>query len=150
MNWLFYIAALIGVLATAEDLYRRRISNITCAAAFILGLGAQIWLHGLRGAGSSLLGTGAGFVVFLIFFLLGGMGAGDIKLMAGFGAVLGWSQTWMAALLTAIVGGLFAMGYLLVRKLRKTPKDAAGSRGKESIPYAPAITLGVLLSFAAR
>jgi prepilin peptidase CpaA len=150
MNWLLYIAILIGVLATAEDLYRRRISNVTSAAAFALGLGTQTWLHGLRGAGNSLAGTLVGFVVFLIFFLLGGMGAGDVKLMAGFGAVLGWSQTWVAALMTAIVGGLFALGYLGICKLRKSSKDAAGNKGKESIPYAPAITLGVLLSFAAR
>ena len=148
MKWLLSISILIGVLASVEDLYRRRISNRTSLAAFALGLGAQTALHGLRGAGNALAGTFIGFLVFLIFFLLGGMGAGDIKLMAGFGAVLGASQTLMAALLTAIVGGLLAMGYLLARKLRRKPhKDAAAP---EAIPYAPAITLGVLLSFAAR
>ena len=45
--------------------------------------------HGWRGAGSALLGTLAGASVFLIFYLLGGMGGGDVKLMAGFGALLG-------------------------------------------------------------
>ena len=148
MNWLLSISVAIGVLATAEDLWRRRISNKTSLAAFALGLAAQTTLHGLPGAGNALAGTFIGFAIFLIFFLLGGMGAGDIKLMAGFGAVLGAGQTLMAALLTAIVGGLLAMGYLLARKLRRKPqKDAAAP---EAIPYAPAITLGVLLSFAAR
>ena len=148
MYWLLSISILIGLLASAEDLYRRRISNKTSAAAFALGLAAQTALHGLKGTGNALLGTLIGFVVFLIFFLLGGMGAGDIKLMAGFGAVLGAGQTLMAALLTAMVGGLLAMGYLLVRKLRGIPRQE-GAR-PEAIPYAPAITLGVLLSFAAR
>ena len=156
MNWFLSISILIGVLATAEDLYRRRISNPTTVAAFALGLAAHTALRGLRGAGDSLAGTIIGFLVFFIFFLLGGMGAGDIKLMAGFGAVLGTAQILMAALLTAIVGAFFAMGYLVLRKLRrKTRSDAAETEGNrkgavEAIPYAPAITLGVLLSFAAR
>ncbi|MBI3667293.1 MAG: prepilin peptidase [Acidobacteria bacterium] len=148
MRWLFYISILIGVLATIEDLWRRQISNKTAAAAFALGLGAQTALRGVRGAGDSLAGTFIGFFVFFIFFLLGGMGGGDIKLMAGFGAVLGAGQTLMAAFLTAIVGGLLAMFYLLVKKLRGRTKHNAAE--PEAIPYAPAITLGVLLSFAAR
>ena len=152
MTWLLAISILIGVLATAEDLYRRRISNKTAAGAFLLGLAAQTLLYGWKGAGNSLGGTFVGFIVFLIFFLMGGMGGGDIKLMAGFGAVLGAGQTLMAALLTAMVGGLMAMTYLLVRKLRKKQgADTAVWKGAaEAITYAPAITLGVLLSFAAR
>lgn len=148
MIWLLSIAILIGVLATAEDLWRRQISNKITVAAFALGLAAQTLLHGLKGAGDSLGGTVLGFVVFFIFFLMGGMGAGDIKLMAGFGAVLGVSQTLQAAFLTAIVGGLVALLYLLVRRIRKQHDNVAA--GQESIPYAPAITLGVWLSFAAR
>ncbi len=148
MHWLLSISILIGAAATAEDIWRRRISNKTSAAAFGLGLGAQTALHGWKGAGSSLAGTLVGFLVFFVFFLLGGMGAGDIKLMAGFGAVLGASQTLLAALLTAIVGALFALGFLLVRKLRSSIPISA-TKGPEAIPYAPAITLGVLLSFAA-
>jgi len=148
MYWLLSIAILIGVLATAEDLWRRQISNKTTLGAFTLGLAAQTALYGLKGAGNALAGTVLGFLVFLVFFLLGGMGAGDIKLMAGFGAVLGAGQTLQAALLTAIVGALFAVLYLLVRKVKgKSKVDAAEA---EAIPYAPAITLGVLLSFAAR
>jgi prepilin peptidase CpaA len=149
MNWLLAICVLIGVLATAEDLWRRQISNKTTVAAFGLGLAAQTALHGLKGTGNSLAGTFIGFMVFFVFFLLGGMGAGDIKLMGGFGAVLGASQTLQAAFLTAIVGALFAMLYLLVRKMRK-PQTTPDAGEREAIPYAPAITVGVLLSFAAR
>ncbi len=150
MNWPLTIAIMVGVAATAEDLYRRRISNTISVAALLLGLAVQTTLHGLRGAGDSLAGTVAGFLVFFIFFLLGGMGGGDIKLMAGFGAVVGWSQILMASLLTAIVGALFAMAFLLVRKLKRNKQTDAAAKAAEAIPYAPAITLGVLLSFAAR
>src|SRR5437867_6136770 len=107
MYWLLTISVLIGALATVEDLYHRQISNKISIAAFALGLAAQTALHGLRGAGNSVAGSVVGFLIFLIFFLLGGMGAGDIKLMAGFGAVLGLSQILQAALLTAILGAIF-------------------------------------------
>jgi len=110
---------------------------------------AQTALYGLKGLGSALGGTVAGFLVFLIFFLLGGMGGGDIKLMAGFGAVIGLSRIVPAAVMTAIAGALFALGYLLVRKIRGKSKDTDKATEPEAIPYAPAISLGVLLSFAA-
>ena len=148
MYWLLSISILVGALATVEDLRRRQISNKTTAGAFALGLAAQTALHGLKGDGSSLAGSVTGFLVFIIFFLLGGMGAGDIKLMAGFGAVVGFSQILQAALLTAITGAVFALLYLLAGKLRGQFRKGAGKA--EAIPYAPAITLGVLLSFAAR
>jgi prepilin peptidase CpaA len=149
MYWLLSIAVLIGVLATVEDIWRRQISNVTTVGAFALGLVAQTALYGLKGLGSALGGMAAGFLVFLIFFLLGGMGGGDIKLMAGFGAVIGLSRIVPAAVMTAIVGALFALGYLLVRKIRGKSKDTDKAAEPEAIPYAPAISLGVLLSFAA-
>jgi prepilin peptidase CpaA len=149
MYWLLSIAVLIGVLATAEDIWRRQISNTITVGAFALGLVAQTALYGLKGLGSALGGTAAGFLVFLIFFLLGGMGGGDIKLMAGFGAVIGLSRIVPAAVMTAIAGALFALGYLLVRKIRGKSKDPNKAAEPEAIPYAPAISLGVLLSFAA-
>jgi prepilin peptidase CpaA len=149
MYWLFSIAMLIAILATAEDLRRRTISNKTTAGAFALGLAAQTALYGLKGLGSALAGTAAGFLVFLVFFVLGGMGGGDVKLMAGFGAILGLSRVWQAALLTAILGALFAMAYLLVRKIRGQSSQHHKAAAPEAIPYAPAISLGALLSFAA-
>ena len=149
MYWLLSIAGLIGIVATAEDLRRRQISNKTSLGALVLGLAAQTALYGLRGLGNALAGTAAGFLVFLVFFLLGGMGGGDIKLMAGFGAILGLDRILQAALLTAIIGALFAMGYLLIRKLRGQSKETNKAAAPEAIPYATAISLGVLLSFAA-
>ena len=148
MHWLLSITVLIGIVATVEDLRRRTISNWTTAGAFALGLVAQTALYGLRGLGSALAGTATGFFVFLVFFLLGGMGGGDIKLMAGFGAILGLGRILPAALLTAIAGALLAMGYLLVRKIRGKSQDTNKATDPEAIPYAPAISLGVLLSFA--
>jgi prepilin peptidase CpaA len=93
-------------------------------------------------------------LVFLIFYVLGGMGAGDIKLMTGFGALLGYSKLFEAALWTAAIGGLIALGvisYQAVRGLWR-PKSSGKSADirTESIPYAPAITLGVWLAMVPR
>jgi prepilin peptidase CpaA len=148
--WLVGLSLVIGLAASIEDLWRRRVSNVIALTAFVSGIVAQSWLHGLAGLWDALLGSLIGFGVFLIFFLMGGMGGGDIKLMAGFGAILGSNLIVVAAMMTAIVGGLMALGYLIVTKLRRMAQPATAAvtpLRKEAIPYAPAITLGVLLSF---
>jgi prepilin peptidase CpaA len=104
----------------------------------------------------SALGALIGFGVFLIFYLMGGMGGGDVKLMAGFGALLGDGHILPAALLAAIFGGLFAMAWLGVAAAARRLRTAFGFAGaqagpcgekcRESIPYAPAITVGAWLA----
>jgi prepilin peptidase CpaA len=103
------------------------------------------WSGLLYGVG----GAAAGFAVFLVFYLLGGMGGGDVKLMAGFGALLGAGRLVEAALWTAGAGGLLALGVLGYRALRGKRAGSPVEEQKlehESIPYAPAIALGVWLS----
>jgi prepilin peptidase CpaA len=148
--WLVGLSVVIGVAASVEDLWRRKVSNAIALTAFVSGLIARGVLYGLDGFLDALLGSVIGFGVFLIFFLMGGMGGGDIKLMAGFGAILGSKLIVVAAMMTAIVGGLMALVYLIVKKVRRRSQPADGPLTplrKEAIPYAPAITLGVLLSF---
>jgi prepilin peptidase CpaA len=150
MTWLVGLSLVIGLAASIEDLWRRKVSNVIALAAFVSGIIARALLFGLDGVWDALLGSVIGFAVFLIFFLMGGMGGGDIKLMAGFGAILGSKLIVVAAMMTAIVGGLMALIYLIVKKVRRRsePADAPlTALRKEAIPYAPAITLGVLLSF---
>ncbi len=142
------IALIIGVIASVEDLWRRTISNWICLAAFAAGLAWHISQNGFAGAGTALAGALAGFAVFLVFYLLGGMGGGDIKLMTGFGALLGVSRLWEAALWTAILGALLAVAVLAVHAVRKL----AGGKPERpaAIPYAPAIALGVWISLVPR
>ncbi len=130
------LAVFIGLVATVEDLIRREIPNWIPVVALTGGIGASAWMSGWSGLGSSLLGVVLGFAVFLVFYLLGGMGGGDVKLMAGLGAVLGASRILEASLWTAALGGLFALGAIGFGALRKN-----GERVRH-IPYAPAITLG--------
>jgi prepilin peptidase CpaA len=146
-----WIAVLVGLAAMIDDLARRQIANWIPLSALAAGFGWQIGQSGLRGLLYAGIGTAAGFAVFLIFYLLGGMGGGDIKLMAGFGALLGFHQLIAAALWTAGVGGVIAVGVLGVRAARRAlVGTTTPDQEQESIPYAPAIALGVWLSLAAR
>ncbi len=154
MNAQVWIAILVGLAAVIDDLVRRQISNWICVAALAGGLGWQAGQYGWTGIAYGLGGAVAGFAAFLIFYLLGGMGGGDVKLMTGFGALLGASRLVEAALWTAGVGGILALTVLGVRAVRNLVRKPVAETGLSaeqklkaaSIPYAPAIALGVLLS----
>jgi prepilin peptidase CpaA len=150
MTMQVWIAILVGLAATIDDLARRQIANWIPAAALAGGIGWQVGQTGWRGGLAALAGAAAGFAVFLIFYLLGGMGGGDVKLMAGFGALLGAARLFEAALWTAGVGGVLAVlviGYKFLRRIAGGSKAIGNQEEQqESIPYAPAITLGVWLS----
>ena len=153
----FAACLVLGLAATIEDLWRRRISNYTVVAGLLAGLAIQILrLGGVRGPLGWLAGTAAGFGIFLIFYLLGGMGGGDVKLMAALGGCLGTRQILTGALFTAIVGAGAACGKLAWGSWKRRAGNRLG-KGRvssasvparaETIPYAPAIFLGTLLSF---
>lgn len=142
------VALILGVLASAEDLWRRTISDWICAAALVAGFVWHFSQEGLSGGLTALGGAAAGFAVFLIFFILGGMGGGDIKLMTGFGALLGASRLAEAALWTAMLGAILACAVIGVHRVKKMLGRQAGQ--PEAIPYAPAIALGVWISLVPR
>lgn len=155
MNVQVWIAILVGLAAMIDDLARRQIANWIPLCALTAGFGWQMGQNGLNGLLYAVIGTVTGFSVFLIFYLLGGMGGGDVKLMAGFGALLGFRQLLWAAFFAAGVGGIIAVGVLSVRAVRRALRRTGGAApkedvGQDSIPYAPAIALGVWLSMAAK
>jgi prepilin peptidase CpaA len=154
-----WIAGIVGVAAIVDDVTRRKIANWIPLSAFTAGLILQIVQSGWRGVGAALLGTAAGAGVFLVFYLLGGMGGGDVKLMAGFGAVLGVKRLLEAALWTAGCGGVMAALVIAAGAVRQiwrsrssvkadsvSGSDSRRTLKADSIPYAPAIAAGVWLS----
>ncbi len=143
------LALTFGLAATAEDLWRRSVSNWISLAAFASGIGFHVWAQGWRGLLPALLGATGGFLIFLVFYLLGGMGGGDVKLMAGLGAIIGTEHLVEASLFTAIIGAVVACLTLAGAALLKVAGKGRGERPK-AIPYAPAIALGVLLSLVPR
>ena len=149
------ITFLVGCAAVTEDVARRCISNWTSGTALAAGLLIHTIERGWNGA--ALAGSGAvvGFAVFLIFYWLNGMGGGDVKLMAGFGGLLGPGLILRAAWIAAVAGGLMAVGFIAVLAWRARRETAsgrvapAGTRSASAIPYAPAIVAGVwLVEFA--
>jgi len=147
------------------DLRTRRIPNELVAA--ILGTG---WLFALyspdavRALGLSLAGTAIGFGIWIGFYLLGAIGAGDVKFFAAAGAWLGPGATWRAALIAAVVGGVLAVAYLLVEKrlggvlrrmalaassgsLAAIPGQSVVSGGRHRpLPYGVALAIGALVA----
>ena len=151
MNWQIMISVAIGIAATVEDLIRRRVSNWIPIVAMLAGLVIHFIERGWPGVLSAFLGALSGFGVFLVFYLLGGMGGGDVKLMAGFGALLGGAnRLFEAAIWTGGVGALIALVVLAYRFLRSRLSASGTQGGSRFIPYAPAITLGVWLELVAR
>ena len=156
MNARTLLVVIVGLAGVVEDLSRRRISNWTSGGAVVAGLIVHFAQKGWSGVLHSLFGAAIGFSVFLVFYLLGGMGGGDVKLMAGFGALLGDGRILPASLLAATAGGLMAVVYLMFQAAARRWKArsgkavpatvASGGRSGESIPYAPAITAGAWLA----
>jgi prepilin peptidase CpaA len=71
---------------------------------------AHTWLAGLPGALFSLGGLGMGLGLFLLIHLSGSIGAGDVKLMAAVGAMVGPYGALLSGLLAIMVGGVYAVG----------------------------------------
>jgi prepilin peptidase CpaA len=78
-------------------------------------------INGVKGLSFSIEGVGLGIALLIVFYLMGGMGGGDVKLMGAIGGLLGPEGVFMAFLFSAIIGGLFAIfllafhGYLKER-----------------------------------
>ncbi len=104
--------ALAAVLMTAmwTDLRASRIPNWLTFSAMGFALVVHACLGGLQGAIFGLTGLGAGLGLFLILYLSGSIGAGDVKLMAAVGALVGPSGALLSGLLAIMVGGAYALG----------------------------------------
>jgi prepilin peptidase CpaA len=153
------LLGLLGV-AVVSDLRRHRIPNLLVLLGLGLGVAGQVYSSGITGLGDGLLGMLAGFAVFLPMYALGGMAAGDVKLMAMAGAFLTPHDALWAALFSLIAGGLCGLLIVLVRgQLQQTFgrywlmlraqayfAPAADEVAGKPFPYSVAILLGTLIS----
>jgi len=106
------IVALAAVLVTAidTDIRSSRIPNWLTFSAMGFALVGHAWLGGAPEVMFSLAGLGAGLGLFLIPYVVGGIGAGDVKLMAAIGAFVGPYDALFSGLLAIMVGGAYAVG----------------------------------------
>lgn len=159
-------ALLVGGVACLTDLRVRRIPNwLTFTSAAMAVAAHGLWPGG-HGALSAVAGLAVGLAAFFPFFALGGLGAGDVKLMAALGAWLGWHDAMWTAIYGSVAGGVFALvlgfarGYLGTAFLnlkgilttwwllgvRPIPEHTlAGSRSLR-LPYALPIFTGLVVT----
>jgi len=117
MNMDFFLIVLLACamsIAAIQDLKTRKIPNLLTYPVMLFGLVYHGVLSGLMGIGFSAAGVGVGIGVFLIPYLMGGMGAGDAKLMGAAGAILGAKGVIIAAVMSILIGLVYAMVLLLI------------------------------------
>ena len=103
-------------IAAVNDLATRRIPN----RLLLAGLAGALFLHALSAEpGAALLfafgGMLVGLVIFLPFYLVRGMAAGDVKMMAVIGFFTGPSEAFQIAIFTWCAGGVMALLLILLR-----------------------------------
>lgn len=118
-------ASVCASVAAVTDLQSRRIPNWLTVSGMLLGLGLHLSLGGPRDAGLALLaGLLAGGIFFLLF-VAGGMGAGDVKLMAAVGCLCGLPSIRSILITTVLLGALAAIVAATTRgRLRETFANA--------------------------
>ena len=111
------VAALIGIMVAAvwTDLRSRKIPNRLTFSAMVFMLAYYSTAYGFAGCWFSVKGLLLGTGLLLPVYLIGGMGAGDAKLMGAVGAALGMQGVFTAFLFTAVIGGLYALVMIVFR-----------------------------------
>lgn len=154
------LAAATG-LAAIIDLRTRRIPNALTGSLAVVGVGLAAAQLGTVGIGGAIIGCLLGFAFMLPGNMFGATGAGDVKLFAAAGALLGPATTVRAFFLTAIAGGVIAL-FVALRRRRLAHTIGATARlvanGRSAVAaiespdadnrfaYAPAIAIGVVMA----
>ena len=159
----YVVAALVGGTGSAAviDIKRRRIPNVVSLGLTAAGL--ALAASGASGVSlrASLVGFAVAFVLMLPGHVLGATGAGDVKLFAAAGAVLGIGRVFEAFLCVAIAGGILALVVAVQRgRLARTLEHTARLCGTpletrrtiespaehNRFPYGPAIAIGSVVA----
>lgn len=157
---MFLTGLLLVTLAVCvyTDLKSRKIYNKIIYPVLLISIVTQLILKGWQGLGFSFTGFFLGLALLMIPFFMGGIGAGDVKLLALVGAMKGWVFVFYTGIYMALLGGLIAVGLLLfgkgtIRKLvlflfgmqHKLNMSSVFDR-KTTYPYGVAIAGGALLA----
>jgi len=156
----------LAVLIIYHDVRYRRIPNAFVLATLISGLTLNFALGGLSGAVNSLGGCLLAFILMFILHVFGAMGAGDVKLFAAVGSVIGAQLVFPTFLVVVLTGGVLAMVTILRSGVFSTtmqrvlqilvgllpgwqmPKFSVPADRRLTIPYGVAITIGAIIATA--
>jgi len=154
---------LTGLIAYYDIRYRR-IPNAIVVFVLLTGLAVNGFMGGMPGFLSSLVGCALGFGLMFLLRAFGAMGAGDLKLFAAVGALIGVQLVPQTFLLVILIGGVIGAISMIRRRssrrtlrrllqklahpFRKFPEYQKSVLLQESIPYGVAITSGSVISVA--
>lgn len=133
----YYFLIPVLCFSSCSDWKERRIPNKLLFPAFILAVVLNYVSMGPDGLLLSFSGTGLGFLLLFIPFLLGGLGAGDLKLLMVIGSFGGPALVLGSFLIGAVLGGFLAVVFLLYR-WNCTPCA-------QTIPYGIPLSLGTAI-----
>jgi prepilin peptidase CpaA len=157
------VFSVLLLVACVTDVRWRRVPNWLVVVLAVLGLAFSTWIDPwLPGLGRGFAGLALGFSIWIVFYVVGGMGAGDVKLFAAAAAWLGPAGAWRAALVAALLGGVLSVAALLAqRRLREGTERVAiavstmsmaplggvtpAAERKRYLPYGIALSGGALL-----
>jgi prepilin peptidase CpaA len=156
--WPCAVLGAVLVTASVTDVWRGRVPNaVTYPAVAVALLG-----HALSGGPAltgSLIGLAVGFLPMLVFWLAGGVGGGDAKLMAAVGALAGWRFAVATMLYGFLAAALMAVAVLLRRRmLRRTVRRmarsvalllAGGAKADPATPTSPKVPFALALCLGA-
>jgi prepilin peptidase CpaA len=158
------ILASVLLVAGVTDLRSCKIPNWLTISAMAGGLLSHSLLNGLSGLLFSVKGLGLGLAMFLILYIVGGMGAGDVKLLAAVGSFIGAEGVFSAGIIAMLLGGLYAMALIIARcgvraSLKQMPtilkscilmpgalEAFTPAKAQPQLRYALVIGLGTLMS----
>jgi prepilin peptidase CpaA len=116
-----WILLAVSIAAAVFDIRSRRIPNWLCLVGAGAGLLANLVLAGRVGLLRSAAGLGLGFLIYFVLYLLHGMGAGDVKLMAALGAIAGPGYWFWIFVFAAVLGAVCGVALALAKgRLRST------------------------------
>jgi prepilin peptidase CpaA len=115
-NWHVKLVCVILIVAAYIDGKEFRVPNWLTFPMVLSGLIFNVVIAGWLGLGHGLLGMTVGLLCLLPLYAVGGMGAGDVKLMAGVGAWLGWETTLFAFCISTFVGAIMGIAMVLHRR----------------------------------
>ena len=115
-NWHIWLVTVTLIVAAVIDGKKLKVPNYITFPMIVSGWVFNTAVSGWEGLGLSLLGTVVGLGLLLPAYAIGGMGAGDVKLLAGVGAWVGGTHTFYAFCLSAVIGGVIAVAMVVCRR----------------------------------
>jgi len=115
-NWPIWLVSVILFVAAVIDGWKLKVPNWITFPMILSGWVYSGVVFGWAGLGWSLAGTAVGLALLLPAYAIGGMGAGDVKLLAGVGAWVWTTVTFHAFCVSAVIGGVIALGMVLYRR----------------------------------